>query len=42
MSQIVENALSRNVEKSFKKFLHPDTEEDAISTDRPTSLVKFS
>ena len=28
MSQIVENALSRNVEESFKKFLDPDPEAD--------------
>jgi len=43
-----ENALSRNVEESFKKFLDPDPDEDVfqnsmspfLSTD--TFLVKFS
>lgn len=49
MSQIVENALSCNVEESFKKILDPDPEADDCqnliifpvqSTD--TSTLKFS
>jgi len=48
MSQIVKNALSRNGEESFKKFLDADPEADDLqnlissylSTD--TFVVKFS
>ena len=42
------NALSRNVEGSFKKFLHPDSDADdfqnliSSSLSRDTSLLKFS
>ena len=48
VSQIVANALSRNVEESFKIFLCPDPEADEFQTSissslfTDTSVAKFS
>jgi len=47
-AKLWKNALSSNVEKSFKKFLYPDPEEDDFqnliisSLSRDTSMAKVS
>ena len=42
MNKIVENAISRNVEESFKKLLDPDPDfQNLISFSWSTYMVKF-